>query len=675
MRVQSLPSQAAIGKDIASIAEAEEESFKQSLTLPTPPIPLRNPARLLRGKAAEETVLAVSYRWQRRQNKRQQLAAGSNRRSPVGDLSSIVSAHKSTSAAPFKTINEIHTEVERVCPQMMQKLNGIRDDKNEGHENTKDHNIGLGISLEKHLSTTENDNTAKEIKSNAVEGQGTRENKNNAAMGHAEERLSTLAHAIENAVEHGNHPIISRLRNSQEDDIGLGINVYGLSEPFGYGGGAVRHHDQDEEEDLDTLVQILIAAWHVEQNARAEAEALPVVQSEHGPGAKEVDEIVELTEPVVETQLAETTEPVDNVVAGGNGDEPGIPSGPETTGMASHLEATASSEKHVADKVDPENIIGRTKIVDAGDTVMESTIETRSSHSVQLLWSARAGEVMPTPPLSVAIVVAESRNVGASPTSAVQVDSQLSLPTECVNNNELIDNLLEITYRGQAESFNRKHSEASTNRSLSNSSGAAAASVRATSCPSVPVSNHRPSRLAEGLTQGFRSLRTPSAYNKIVVKPFAARHGGETRNQSGVSSGIQAPPASPHVTYGHRFYTLPDDKQQLSVKETRPQPVDLPQPSRRGLFYFTEGERQYIKQLVHAEPRGCAQHPNCIECYNTEYAYIENKVMPTSMPPEERNRIISNNRSLRTIKNVSVDVLSYCSCLANSSATGTRITC
>lgn len=671
MRVQSLPSQVAIGEDIASIAGAEEELFKQSLTLPTPPIPHRNPARLLRGKATEETVLAVSYRWQRRQNKRQQLAAGSNRRSPVGDLSSIISAHKSTSAAPSKTINEIHTEVERACPQMMQKLNGIRDDKNEGHENTKDHKIGLGISLEKHLSTAKNDNTAKEIKSNAVEGQGIRENKINAAMGHAEERLNTLALAIENAVEHGNYPIISGVRNSQEHDIGLGINVYGLSEPFGYGGGAVQHHDQDEEEDLETLVQILIAAWHVEQTARAEAEALPVVQSEHGPGAKEVDEVVELTEPVVETQLAESTEPIDNVVAGGTGDEPGIPSAPGITGMASYLEATASSEKPVADKVDPENIIGRTKIVDAGDMVMETTIETRSSQSVQLC-SARAGELMPTPPLSVAIVVAESRNVGAS---SVQVDSQLSLPAEGVNNNELIDNLLEKTYRGQAESFNRKHSGASTNRSLSNSSGAAAASVLATSGPSAPVSNPRPSRLVEGLTQGIRSLRTPSAYNKIVVKPFAVRHGGETRNQSGVSSGIQAPPASPHVTYGHRFYTLPDDKQQLSVKKTRPQPVDLPQPSRRSLFYFTESERQYIKQLVHAEPRGCAQHPNCIECYNTEYAYIENKVMPTSMPPEERNRIISNNRSLRTIKNVSVDVLSYCSCLANSSATGTRITC
>jgi hypothetical protein len=39
-----------------------------------------------------------------------------------------------------------------------------------------------------------------------------------------------------------------------------------------------------------------------------------------------------------------------------------------------------------------------------------------------------------------------------------------------------------------------------------------------------------------------------------------------------------------------------------------------------------------------------------------EYAYFENKTMPTSMPPEERQKIINNNRSLRNIKNVCISM-------------------
>jgi hypothetical protein len=643
-RAQSLRNQAATARDALSAAE-EEEAFKESLTLPTPPIPPRNPARLLRGKVPEETVREVSYIWQRRQNRRQQLAAGSNRRIPIGELSTTTPGYTSTIAEPSKTTNEIHSISEKDEIQVTKKLNDTRDKKIEGHESTKDHSVGLGISMEKPLNPAEGDNKTKEIKSNAIEGQGNQANKTMGAASQAEERLSLLAQVIAN----GGGITEPMLNISQYNDIGLGINIYGLSKPFGHSDGKEQHYEQDVGEDLEALVYILLTAHEIERAERAKAEALRVAQSEQAVAAKEVTDAIGSTELVGESHAMEAT-----------GDSPAVLSGPENAREISIVETTVAAEKlttdhsAIADEVDPENIAGGAKHIVEAEVVEESRVESRVD--AQLLVSARAGEIKPTAPLSVAIGVAELRDVGASSTASANVEQQPALTTDPVNNDAFIDELLEINYRGQAESFNRKHSSASAVRSRSNLSGIASTSLRATSNSSVPVLNPTPSIFAEDLTQRLRSLRTPGASNKIIVKPFAVRHGGEARTTSGVQPGNQAPPPSPHVTYFHRFYAVPDDNKHLSVKKTRPQPINLPEPSRRGLFYFTEGERKYIKQLVHAEPRGCKEHPNCTECYNTEYAYIENKVMPTSIPPEERNRIISNNRSLRNIKNVCVNV-------------------
>lgn len=59
-----------------------------------------------------------------------------------------------------------------------------------------------------------------------------------------------------------------------------------------------------------------------------------------------------------------------------------------------------------------------------------------------------------------------------------------------------------------------------------------------------------------------------------------------------------------------------------------------------------------IEEKIHSKTYSCDKHQDCTDCRNIEYAYHENIIMSTSMPPEERNKIISNNRSLRNIKNV-----------------------
>ena len=114
------------------------------------------------------------------------------------------------------------------------------------------------------------------------------------------------------------------------------------------------------------------------------------------------------------------------------------------------------------------------------------------------------------------------------------------------------------------------------------------------------------------------------------------------RNQS---SG-NPPPESPSA-YGYRIFSVPNKDSPLALK-AHSQP---PSKVARGPLYFTKEERLFIDALVRTKVRYC-HHPNCTDCTHTEYAYHENKAMATSLPPEERQRIINNNRSLRNIKNV-----------------------
>ena len=231
----------------------------------------------------------------------------------------------------------------------------------------------------------------------------------------------------------------------------------------------------------------------------------------------------------------------------------------------------------------------------------------------------------------------------------------------------LIEKLLEENYRGQAESFVRLSSQASVQSlsltQTSSRSSSVASSIRTNGpferASVVYTPTRKPSKgdnlSSDHLLQTNHSLRTPSGANRVIVEPYLVKSGSSRRkkNRSGFSP-ESAP--SPHNTYGHRVFTVP------RIPNNRP---TIPKRSERsfvqirGPFYFTSQERDAIGDLVLANPRECDRHPDCTDCHNIEYAYFENKAMPTSMPPEERQKIINNNRSLRNIKNVRISYLQY----------------
>ena len=217
----------------------------------------------------------------------------------------------------------------------------------------------------------------------------------------------------------------------------------------------------------------------------------------------------------------------------------------------------------------------------------------------------------------------------------------------------LIEKLLEENYRGQAETFVRNSSQASV-KSLSQTSSRSP-SV-ASLCTNGPFELSTPTRNpskggkvhSNPLLESQRNLRTPSGANRVIVEPFRVQRGSSRKNNRSGFSPDSVPP-TPHSTYGHLVYSvprLPTNRPTITKRSERSSEFS------RGLFFFTSQERQAIAELVHVNPRNCDRHPNCTDCHNLEYAYFENKAMPTSMPPEERQKIINNNRSLRNIKNV-----------------------
>ena len=105
---------------------------------------------------------------------------------------------------------------------------------------------------------------------------------------------------------------------------------------------------------------------------------------------------------------------------------------------------------------------------------------------------------------------------------------------------------------------------------------------------------------------------------------------------------------------------LPGTRKRLRLRK-REQPEEV-----RGLFYFLSFERNWIEHTVEQQLREhqqdheeevCEGHTNCVECYHKRYIILESEIMSTSMPPEERQKIINNNRSLREVKNVSCPAL------------------
>jgi hypothetical protein len=520
--------------------------------------------------------------------------------------------------AASQSRSNIHDNNGRDRVQIMNELSETRDEEFESHKSINDQTTGLGIRVEQQPSRYRGDNDKKQIGPN--------------------DGCSSDGDILPSAVPAGDNG--SQFHEASDDksqskNIGLGINVYGVCEPF-------RHGDEEDEqpqdqevdpEDVNALVKVLRSAWKISPASRALEMGLFLLTQPANP-TNDAGETagVESTEAVEGPQLP--TEVIETAADGSKESElPVILR--LITGEGEYIEEVAT---HI--------VTAKNVVVDVGK--VEATLAPASSR-----------DVVPMPaPLSVAARVAVPRKVAASsssqpPTASLKTSRDLL---------DEIDDLLEVNYRGQAESFNKKISGASAARSFSTHSSAAATSLRAPTNSTAPTSNDNdtPSRLAGGLIHRFPGLRTPGTPNQILIHSFAVRHGIDTEFQKAASAIKKGPPPpSPHVTYGHRFYTLVNDSQQLTVGDSRLQPTCIPEPVRRGIFYFSDTEREYIDQLVHNEPRGCEQHPNCIECYNTEYAYLENKIMPTTMPPEERNRIISNNRSLRNIKNVRTDSQCY----------------
>ena len=226
----------------------------------------------------------------------------------------------------------------------------------------------------------------------------------------------------------------------------------------------------------------------------------------------------------------------------------------------------------------------------------------------------------------------------------------------------LIEKLLEENYRGQAETFVRNSSQASVHSlsltRTSSQSSSTAASIGNKGpferSPSIYTPTRKPTK-SENLGSDLsiqipHSLRTPNGASRVVIEPYRIQSGSNRKNNRSGFSPESAPPPI-HTTYGHRVFTVPRlPNNRLSI----PKRGKRSSAQIRGPLYFTSQERQAIAELVHANPRDCDRHTNCTDCHNLEYAYFENKAMPTSIPPEERQKIINSNRSLRNIKNVRI---------------------
>jgi hypothetical protein len=259
-------------------------------------------------------------------------------------------------------------------------------------------------------------------------------------------------------------------------------------------------------------------------------------------------------------------------------------------------------------------------------------------------------EAEPTSPSSRAASTPNSvHTTSTSPSIPPSPDPDLEQPLLA-----LIERLLEENYRGQAETFVRissrspVRSQSIGNRADSSSSVSSLIRSATSDTPSRHPSRHQTFasvRRCQSLRSPYSNTRTLSrtfsGTSKIVFEPY--------RDQGLVSrQRCDSNPDFPS-TYGYLVFTVPEHVSPESLKAiSRSRSSSIV----RGPLYFTDEERQAIAELVQANPHHCERHTNCTDCTDLEYAYHENKAMATSLPPEERQKIINNNRSLRNIKNV-----------------------
>ncbi len=129
----------------------------------------------------------------------------------------------------------------------------------------------------------------------------------------------------------------------------------------------------------------------------------------------------------------------------------------------------------------------------------------------------------------------------------------------------------------------------------------------------------------------------------------SASEGGETSKSKPQASG------APLFSYGNRILLVPDGEGPRIKKRSHKASASL-ELLRDNKIYFNAEERDAIHELVYSEKTefSCAKHTHCTDCLNQEFAFQESKALPISMAPTERQTIIANNRSLRTIKNVCI---------------------
>lgn len=261
-----------------------------------------------------------------------------------------------------------------------------------------------------------------------------------------------------------------------------------------------------------------------------------------------------------------------------------------------------------------------------------------------------------------------------------------------VDNLKLIDELLEENYRGQAESFLRNaKSVKSVSKGTAAATGGVGTKITSSTAGTASIATALP-RSVSGLSNSssIDQVLSPSGfYTPTRINPRANRNSNFAALQRSSSIaplsankrrfvlpdrksyqtpsgrvvvetvGVQNSERSPHATYNHRIYTIPADSPTPLIPKRRPLKS---QRIVRAHLYFTEDERKAIAELVAVNLKPCKHGKNCIDCLDLEYAHHENKAMSTSLPPEERQKIINNNRSLRNIKNVCIPSFSH-SCL------------
>jgi len=154
------------------------------------------------------------------------------------------------------------------------------------------------------------------------------------------------------------------------------------------------------------------------------------------------------------------------------------------------------------------------------------------------------------------------------------------------------------------------------------------------------ASNLRQQRTGSGFSPSISlPSRSPSSPSTLGTSPFAVRHPGST---------LRIPL---HLTSEPTIVKRPSRPSSTTTPTTSKSKSHPSSQVTRGPEYFTEEERLHITRLVHAASRNCEKHTNCTSCIDLEFAYYENKFLPHTMDPEQRQKIINNNRSLRNIKN------------------------